>query len=83
MSQTEFAKTLGFAMRTVGNTERGAHPPSLALRRALDQALENATDAQRDRFLRADGQRVAPNVPGTTPVVESVELLRRAVDTYC
>lgn len=51
LSQDEFAKALGFAKRTVGNAERGTHPPSLALRRALDHALENASDVQRDRFL--------------------------------
>ncbi|MGH3796420.1 MAG: helix-turn-helix domain-containing protein [Pseudonocardiaceae bacterium] len=53
LSQDEFAKALGFAMRTIGNAERGTHPPSLALRRALDAALEHASDAQRDRFLPA------------------------------
>jgi transcriptional regulator with XRE-family HTH domain len=53
LSQEAFAAELGFVKRTVGNAERGAHPPSLALRRALDQALEKATDAQRDRFLAA------------------------------
>lgn len=52
-SQDAFAKALGFAKRTLGNSERGTHPPSLALRRALDLALENASDAQRDRFLAA------------------------------
>jgi len=53
LSQEKFAKAVGFAMRTIGNAERGAHSPSLALRRALDEALENASDAQRDRFLSA------------------------------
>ncbi|MGH3754213.1 MAG: hypothetical protein ACRDRP_16270 [Pseudonocardiaceae bacterium] len=53
MSQDDFATALGFTKRTVGNAERGAHPPSLALRRALDQALEKASNAQRDRFLAA------------------------------
>ena len=52
-SQSDFAKTLGFTKRTIGNVERGAHPPSLALRRALDHALDNASDIQRDRFLAA------------------------------
>lgn len=52
-SQDDFAKELGVAKRTIGNAERGAHPPSLALRRALDQALQHASDAQRDRFLAA------------------------------
>ena len=52
-SQDDFAKTLGVAKRTIGNAERGAHTLSLALRRALDQALEHASDAQRDRFLAA------------------------------
>lgn len=40
LSQDAFASTLGFAKRTVGNAERGTHPPSLGLRRALDHALE-------------------------------------------
>jgi DNA-binding XRE family transcriptional regulator len=40
LSQDKFATALGFAKRTVGNAERGTHPPSLALRRALDQAFE-------------------------------------------
>ena len=52
-SQEGFATTLGFAKRTIGNAERGAHPPSLALRRALDHALDNTSDIQRDRFLAA------------------------------
>ncbi len=51
LSQEKFATALGFTKRTVGNAERGAHPPSLALRRALDHALEKASDAQRDRFV--------------------------------
>ena len=50
LSQHEFARAVGFAKRTVGNAERGVHPPSLSLRRALDQALENASALQRDRF---------------------------------
>ncbi len=53
LSQDKFATALGFTKRTVGNAERGAHPPSLALRRALDQALEKASNVQRDRFLAA------------------------------
>jgi DNA-binding XRE family transcriptional regulator len=53
LSQDDFATALGFVKRTVGNAERGVHPPSLALCRALDQALEKASDAQRDRFLAA------------------------------
>jgi hypothetical protein len=43
----------GFSPRTIGNAERGTHPPSLALRRALDQALKQASEAQRNRFLAA------------------------------
>ncbi len=69
-SQYDFAKTLGVAKRTIGNAERGAHPPSLALRRALDQALEHASDAQRDRFLAAittEDQSIASLAHGTTP----------------
>ncbi len=53
LPQDDFAAALGFAKRTIGNAERGVHPPSLALRRALDYALENASDAQRNRFLAA------------------------------
>ena len=53
LSQDGFAAELGFVKRTVGNAERGVHPPSLALRRALDKAWEKASDAQRDRFLAA------------------------------
>jgi DNA-binding XRE family transcriptional regulator len=67
-SQHDFAKTLGFAKRTIGNAERGTHPPSLALRRALDQTLENASNAQRDRFLAAVSQGASPVIPGTTPM---------------
>ena len=68
-SQQDFAKTIGFAMRTIGNAERGTHPPSLAVRRALDQVLENATDAQRDRFLAAvtATQSTNPVITGATP----------------
>lgn len=53
LSQPRFAKELDFVPRTIGNAERGTHPPSLALRRALDQALEQASDTQRNRFLAA------------------------------
>lgn len=74
LSQDEFATALGFAKRTVGNAERGAHPPSLALRRALDHALEKASDAQRDRFFAAGTAR---DIRETNPTLESVELLRR------
>ncbi len=79
-SQQDFAKTVGFAMRTIGNAERGVHPPGLALRRALDQVLEQATDAQRDHFhvaMATQDQGLISVVAGTSPVVESVELLRR------
>jgi hypothetical protein len=58
LSQDAFAAELGFVKRTVGNAERGVHPPSLALRRALDHAWEKATDAQRDRFLAASAAPV-------------------------
>jgi DNA-binding XRE family transcriptional regulator len=77
LSQDQFATTLGFTKRTIGNAERGAHPPSLALRRALDHALEKASDAPRDRFLAAD-HGAAPAIQATSPTLESVELLRRA-----
>lgn len=55
LTQPKFAKKLGFASRTIGNAERGTHPPSLALRRALDQALEQASEVQRNRFLATEG----------------------------
>ena len=79
LPQHRFAKNLGFDKRTIGNAERGTHPASLALRRALDQALEHATDAQRTRFhaALAKDRDSSTIVSGTTPVAESVELLRR------
>ncbi|MDQ4031711.1 MAG: helix-turn-helix domain-containing protein [Actinomycetota bacterium] len=79
MSQHEFARAVGFAKRTVGNAERGTHPPSLALRRALDHALDRASDAQRGRFLAAMAadHPATPVVDSATPTIESVELLRR------
>jgi transcriptional regulator with XRE-family HTH domain len=76
LSQDEFAAELGFVKRTVGNAERGIHPPSLALRRALDKAWEKASDAQRDRFLAAAAPTATPAGHGTNPTLESVELLR-------
>ncbi|MGH4013904.1 MAG: hypothetical protein ACRDSL_08230 [Pseudonocardiaceae bacterium] len=76
LPQDEFAKAVGFAKRTIGNAERSTHPPSLALRRALDHALEKASDAQRDRFFAAIA--AAPVIRETNPTLESVELLRRA-----
>lgn len=79
LSQPEFARALGFARRTLGNAERGAHPPSLALRRALDRQLELASAVQRNRFLAAvaaePGSAPLPDELG--PVAESVELLRQ------
>jgi transcriptional regulator with XRE-family HTH domain len=79
LPQDKFATKLGFAERTIGNAERGTHPPSLAPRRALDHALEKATDAQRDRFLAAvaGDNAAAPALRGTNPTLESVELPRR------
>lgn len=79
LPQDKFATTLGFAERTIRNAEHGTHPPSLALRRALDHALEKATDAQRDRFLAAvtADNAAAPALRGTNPTLESLELLRR------
>lgn len=73
-SQDEFATSLGFAKRTVGNAERGTHPPSLALRRALDHALEKASDIQRNRFFDVIAES---RIQGTNPMLESVELLQR------
>ena len=68
LSQPRFAKQLGFTKRTIGNAERGTHPPSLALRRALDQALEQASDAHRNRFLAtvARSQENSPPRNSTT-----------------
>jgi transcriptional regulator with XRE-family HTH domain len=63
LSQDEFAAALGFTKRTVGNAERGAHPPSLA----LDQALEKASDAQRDRFLTAVATHTGVAPPDSAP----------------
>ncbi|MGH3826727.1 MAG: helix-turn-helix domain-containing protein [Pseudonocardiaceae bacterium] len=54
LSRPRFAKELGFAQRTIGNAERGTTSPGLALRRALDQALEHASAVQRNRFLATD-----------------------------
>lgn len=75
-SQDAFAKALGFAKRTLGNSERGTHPPSLALRRALDLALENASDAQRDRFLAAEtaSPRHRPVICGTAAAFPALNL---------
>lgn len=78
-SQESFAKSLGFAKRTIGNAERGTHQVSLALRRALDEASDKASEVQRERFFAAiaDGRAVALPEVGVAPVAESVELLRR------
>jgi DNA-binding XRE family transcriptional regulator len=67
LSQDEFATALGFAKRTVGNAERGTHPPSLALRRALDHAFEKASDAQRDRFLAVSAKDSGAIAPDNAP----------------
>ncbi len=81
LSQDDFAAALGFTKRTVGNVERGAHPPSLARRRALDHALEKASDAQREGFLAAlpadHDHDAAPAIRATSPPLEAVELLRQ------
>jgi DNA-binding XRE family transcriptional regulator len=53
LPQDRFATILGFTKRTVGNAERAEHPPSLALRQALDNAVSQASDLQRNRFLEA------------------------------
>jgi hypothetical protein len=76
LPQDKFATALGFAERTIGNAERGATQPSLALRRALDHAWEKASDAQRERFLATDHD-TTPAIPETHPTLESLELLRR------
>ncbi|MGH3827017.1 MAG: hypothetical protein ACRDQX_07565, partial [Pseudonocardiaceae bacterium] len=75
LPRDKFAKELGFAKRTIGNAEGGTTSPSLALLHALDEALEKATTAQRDRFLATD-HNAAPASCGTDPTLESIELLR-------
>lgn len=53
LSQNDFAQVVGSRSGQWATAERGVHPASLSLRRALDRALEQASDAQRDRFLAA------------------------------
>jgi len=81
LPQDRFARVLGFEKRTVGNAERGAHPPSLSLRRALDQALEDASEAQRERFFAALAAASVNDdtsaVNSRAAAVESVELISR------
>ncbi|MGH3929452.1 MAG: helix-turn-helix domain-containing protein, partial [Pseudonocardiaceae bacterium] len=76
LSQEGFARAIGFAKRTVGNAERGTHPPGLSLRRALDQVLEQATEVQRNRFVAAlastPGHADAPVVQDGASAVELV-----------
>src|SRR5947209_3597172 len=50
LPQEKFAYQLGAAPKTVRNWERGQHPPSLALQRALDQAWESTSSEQKKRF---------------------------------
>ena len=50
LPQEKFAFQLGAAPKTVRNWERGQHPPSLALQRALDQTWESASPEQKKRF---------------------------------
>jgi transcriptional regulator with XRE-family HTH domain len=50
LPQEKFAYQLGAAPKTVRNWERGRHPPSLALQRALDQAWESTSPEQKKRF---------------------------------
>lgn len=79
LSQQGFVTALGFAKRTIGNAERGTHPLSLAVRRALDQALEQLSDAQRERFFAAlaTDHGTHPVVHLTTAALGSVEPLRQ------
>lgn len=70
MPQQEFAKESGFAKRTIGTAERGTHPPSLALRHALDQILEQASDAQRERFLAAVAAQEAADLAESSDRVD-------------
>jgi DNA-binding XRE family transcriptional regulator/chorismate mutase len=76
LSQDRFARALGFAKRTIGNAERGANLPSLALRRALDYALEKASDVQRARFLAAANEAIDER---TTPLATKSHDLQLAV----
>jgi transcriptional regulator with XRE-family HTH domain len=50
LPQEKFAYQLGAAPKTVRNWERGQHPPSLALQRALDQVWESTSSEQKKRF---------------------------------
>jgi transcriptional regulator with XRE-family HTH domain len=50
LPQEKFAYRLGAAPKTVRNWERGRHPPSLALQRALDEAWESTSPDQKKRF---------------------------------
>jgi len=50
LTQEEFAERLRAAPKTVRNWEQGRHPPGLALQRALDDALMNASADEQERF---------------------------------
>jgi transcriptional regulator with XRE-family HTH domain len=68
LPQEKFAFQLGAAPKTVRNWERGQHPPSLALQRALDQAWESASPGQKKRFfasLSPSGKTEAWPAPDT------------------
>lgn len=73
LPREKFAKELGFTKRTIGNAERGSCALSLSLRRAMDEALEKATEAQRERFFAilptdAGGASLHSGLPGVVPV---------------
>ncbi|MBV9140516.1 MAG: hypothetical protein JO115_06330 [Pseudonocardiales bacterium] len=82
LPREKFAKELGFTKRTIGNAERGACKPGLALRRALDQAFEKASDLQRNRFLaaqnKANEERKTPSAT-TSPGLPLAEVLGAAL----
>src|SRR6267154_1867886 len=63
LPQEKFAYQLGAAPKTVRNWERGQHPPSLVLQRALDRAWESASSEQKRRFfasLRPSEEKTEP-----------------------
>lgn len=75
LSQEQFAYHLGAAPKTVRNWERGRHPPSLALKRALDDAWESASLEQKKRFVTS----LAPALKTPSEVLELGERVAHAL----